>query len=40
MRRQAAMAELVLEGRGCELPPAPAHSNRSAPALPTPGLAA
>jgi uncharacterized protein YjiS (DUF1127 family) len=38
MRRQAAMAELVLEGR--DRAPAPANSNRSAPPLPEPGLAA
>jgi uncharacterized protein YjiS (DUF1127 family) len=40
MRRQATMAELVLEGRGGELQSAPANSSRSAPALPAPGLAA
>ena len=38
VRRQAAMAELLEGGR--PLPPAAANSNRSAAALPVPGLAA
>jgi uncharacterized protein YjiS (DUF1127 family) len=40
VRRRAAMPEMALEGRRSALPPAPANSNRSAPTLPAPGLAA
>ena len=40
VRRHGAMEELVLEGRRSALPAAPANSNRSAPTLPAPGLAA
>jgi uncharacterized protein YjiS (DUF1127 family) len=38
MRRRAALTEQLEGGR--PLPPAPANSNRSAPPLPVPGLAA
>jgi uncharacterized protein YjiS (DUF1127 family) len=40
MRRRAAMEELVLEDGRRALPAAPANSNRPAPPLPVPGLAA
>lgn len=40
MRRQAAMAELLLEGRRGPLPGAPANSNQPAPPRPIPDLAA
>ena len=40
VRRQAAMAELLLEGRRRPLPDAPANSNQPAPPRPVPNLAA
>ena len=40
VRRQAGMAELLLEGRRRPLPDAPANSNQPAPPRPVPDLAA
>jgi uncharacterized protein YjiS (DUF1127 family) len=40
VRRQAGMAELLLEGRRRPLPDAPANSNQAAPPRPVPDLAA